>query len=76
MGPVVPHCLLNAKSPKLDPNITDGLPQLPENMPLGVQPIMQGLTDTIRSFVNKKTVGLDGVSVELFKTNFNGDPAL
>ena len=30
------HTLLNAKSPRLDPNIAEGLDQWPENMPLGV----------------------------------------
>ena len=34
------HTLLNAKSPRLDPNIAEGLDQRPENMPLGVQPTM------------------------------------
>ena len=43
------HTLLNAKSPRLDPNIAEGLDQWPENMPLGVQPTMQELTDAIRS---------------------------
>ena len=35
------HSLLNAKSPRLDPKIAEGLDQWPENMPLGVQPTMQ-----------------------------------
>ena len=34
------HTLLKAKSPRLDPNIAEGLDQWPENMPLGVQPTM------------------------------------
>ena len=68
--------LLNAKSPRLDPNIAEGLDQWPENMPLGVQPMMQELTDAIRSLANGKTVGPDGVSVEHFKITLNGDPAL
>ena len=38
------YTLLNAKSPKLDPNIAEGLDQWPENMPLGVQPTMKELT--------------------------------
>ena len=63
--------LLNAKPPRLDPNIAEGLDQLPGNMPLGVQPTMQELTDA-----NGKAVGPDGVSVELFKITLNGDPAL
>ena len=63
--------LLNVKSPRLDPNIAESLDQLPENMPLGVQPTMQELTDA-----NGKAVGPDGVSVELFKITLNGDPAL
>ena len=42
------HTLLNAKSPRLDPNIAEGLDQWPENMPLRVQPTMQELTDAIR----------------------------
>ena len=70
------HTLLNAKSPRLDPNIAEGLDQRPESMPLGVQPTMQELTDAIRSLVNGKAVGPDGVSVELFKISLNGDPAL
>ena len=75
MGPVVPHSF-NAKSPRFDPNTAEGLDQWPENMLLAVQPTMQGLTDTIRSLVNGKTVGPDGVSVELFKITLNGDPVL
>ena len=70
------HTLLNAKSPRLGPNIAEGLDQWPENMPLGVQPTMQELTDAIRSMANGKAVGPDGVSVELFKITLNGDPAL
>ena len=70
------HTLLNAKSPRLDPNIAEGLDQWLENMPLGVQPTMQELTDAIRSLANGKSVGPDGVSVELFKITLNGDPAL
>ena len=70
------HTLLNAKSPRLDPNIAEGLHQWPENMPLGVQPTMQELTDAIRSLANGKAVGPDAVSVELFKITLDGDPAL
>ena len=70
------HTLLNAKSPRLDPNIAEGLDQWPENMPLGVQPTMQELTDAIRSLANGKAVGPDGVSIELFKITLNSDPAL
>ena len=70
------HALLNAKSPRLNPSIAEGLDQWPENMPLGVQPTMQELTDAIRSLANGKAVGPDGVSVELFKITLNGDPAL
>ena len=70
------HTLLNAKSPSLDPNIAGGLDQWPENMPLGVQPTMQKLTDAIRSLANGKAVGPEGVFVELFKITLNGDPAL
>ena len=70
------HTLLNAKSPRLDPNIAEGLDQWPENMPLGGQPTMQELRDVIRSLANGKAVGPDGISVELFKITLNGDPAL
>ena len=69
------HTLLNA-STRLDPNIAEGLDQWLENMPLGVPPTMQELTDTIRSLANGKAVGPDGVSVELFKITLNGDPTL
>ena len=65
------HTLLNVKSPRLDPNIAEGLDQWPENMPLGVQPMMQELTDAIRSLANGKAVGPDGVSVTPFKTTLN-----
>ena len=70
------HTLLNAKSPRLDPNIAEGLDQWPENMPLGVQPTMQELTDAIRSLANGTSVGPNRVSVELFKIILNSDPAL
>ena len=70
------HTLLNTKSPRLDPNIAEGLDQWPENMALGVQPTMQKLTDAIHSLANGKAVGPDGVSAELFKITLNGDPAL
>ena len=70
------HTFPNTKSPRLDPNIAEDLDQWPENMPLGVQLAMQGLTDAICSLANGKAVGLDGVSVELFKITLNGDPAL
>ena len=56
------HTSLNTKSPKLDPNIAEGLEQWPENTTLGYQPTMQELTD--------------GVPVEQFKIALNGDPAL
>ena len=70
------HTLLNVKSSKLDPKIAEGLHQWPENMPLGVQPMMPELTDVIRSLANGKAVAPDGVSVELFKITLNGDPTL
>ena len=37
---------------------------------------MQELTGATRSLANGKAVGPDGVSVELFETTLNGDPAL
>ena len=70
------HILLNAKSPRLDPNIAEGLDQWPENMPLEVHPTKLELTDVIRSLANGKAIGPDGVSVELFKIILNCDPAL
>ena len=70
------HTLLNAKSPRLEPNVAEGLRQWPENMPVGIQPTMQELTDAIRSLANGKAVGPNGVSVELFRITLNGDPAL
>ena len=70
------HTLFNATSPRLNPNIAEGLDQWPENMPLGVQLTMQEPTDAIHSLANGKDVGPDGVSVELFNINLNGDPAL
>ena len=41
----------------------EGLDQWPKNMPLGVQPTMQKLTDAIRFLANGKAVGPDGVSI-------------
>ena len=70
------HTYINAKSPRLDPNIAEDLDQWPENMPLGIQPTMQEVTDDIRSLADGKAVGPDGVSVGLFKITLNGDPAL
>ena len=70
------HTLLNTKSPKLHPNIAEGLEQWPEHTTLGNQPTIQELTDAIRSLANGKAVGPDGVPVELFKIVLNGDPAL
>ena len=67
------HTLLNIKSPKLDPNIAEGLEQWPENTTLGNQLTIQELTDAIRSLANGKAVGPDGVPVELFKIALNGD---
>ena len=37
---------------------------------------MQELTDAIRSLANRKAVGPDGFTIELFKTTRNGGPAL
>ena len=57
--------------------MTEGLDQWPENMPLGVEPTMQELTDAVRSLANGKAVGPDGVSaVKLLSITLNGDPAL
>ena len=50
------HTLVNAKSPRLDPSISEDLDQWPENMPLGVQPTMKELTDATRSLADEKTV--------------------
>ena len=48
------HTLLNTKSPKLGPNIAEGLEQWPENTTLGNLPTMQELTDVICSLANGK----------------------
>ena len=53
------YTLLNVKSPKLDPNIAEGLDQWPENMSLGVQPTIQELAGAIRSLANGKAVAPD-----------------
>ena len=70
------HTLLDAKSLKLNPNITEGRDRWPENMPLGVQPMVQELTGVVHSLANRMAVGPNGVSVELFKITRNGDSAL
>ena len=63
-------------SPRLDPNIAEGLNQWLKKVPLGVQHTIRELTDAIRSLANGKATGSDGVFVELFKITLNGDPAL
>ena len=63
-------------SPKLGTNVAEDLDQWPGNMMLGIQPMMQELTDTTHSLANGKAVEPDGVSVELFKIILNGDSAL
>ena len=68
--------LLNVKSPNLDPNITEGLDQRPENTPLGIQSTILELIDAVRTLANRKAIGQDRVSVELFKIPPIGDPAL
>ena len=69
--------LLKAKSPRLNTNIAKGFDHRPVNMPVGLQPMMQVLTDDIHSLTNgKKALAPDGVSVELFKNALNGDPTL
>ena len=70
------HALLHAKSPKLDPNIAEGLHQRPDNTPLGVQQTMQELTDAIHLLANGKALEPDGVSIELSNITLNSDPAL
>ena len=70
------HTLLNAKSPRLDPNIAESLDEWPENMPLEVQPTVEELADAVRSLVNGKAIRPDGISVELFEITLNGDAAL
>ena len=67
------HTLLNAKLPKLDPNIAEDLDGWPENMPLGVQPMMQELTRAIRSLAKGTAVRPNGSLVELFKITLSGD---
>ena len=57
------HTLLNVKSPKLVPNIAEGLVQWPEHMSLEVQPTIQELAGAIRSLENGKAVAPDGVYV-------------
>ena len=58
------HIFLNAKSPKLDENIAEGVSK---NMPLRNQPTMQEMADAIFSLVNRTAIGPDVVSIELFK---------
>ena len=70
------HTLLHAMPPRLDQNIPEGLHQWPESLPLRVQSTMQELIDAIRSLANSTSVGPDGVSLKLFNSTFNGDPAL
>ena len=57
-------------------DITEGLDQWPQNLPLKVQSTMQERTGAIRSLVYGKAVGTGGISVELLKILLNGDHAL
>lgn len=68
--------ILKTKSPKIEPNIAEGLDQWPENRSLGVRTTIQEWTDAIRSLTNGRAVGSDEVPVELFKIVLNGGPAL
>ena len=70
------HTFLNARPPRFDPSIAEGIYQWPEDMPLGIQPTIQELTEAIHSLGNGKAVVPDGVSVELFKIPLNGDLTL
>ena len=56
MGPLF-LTLLNAKSPKLDPNIAEGLEQRPINTTLRIQLTVQELTGATHSIGNGKTIG-------------------
>lgn len=62
----------HSKSLKLDPNITEGLGQWPENTPLRFQPTMQEFTDT--TFLLPEGIGSN--SLELSNIPLNDDPAL
>ena len=70
------YTLLDAKSPRLDPNIAERLHQWPENMPLEVQSAMQELRRDPLVGERKGCRTGRGVHVKLFKITLNGDPAL
>ena len=61
------HKLLNAKSPTLDPTITDELKVWSPCSPLDDVPSRYEVGEAIRAMANRTSVGPDGLPVELLK---------
>ena len=61
------HTLLNTKSPKLDPTISEQFPQRPVAHRLGLEPTMEEMVEAIGGMANWKAVGPDSLPVELLK---------
>ena len=70
------HSLLNAKAEKLDPGITDQLPQQTMETNLGVEPTKGEITLALRAMANSKAVGTDGLPAELLKLGLNQDRSI
>ena len=61
------HKLLNAKSPTLDPTITDELKVWPSCSPLDDVPSRYEVEEAIRAMANRTAVGSGGLPVEFVK---------
>ena len=69
------HKLLNAKSPTLDPTITDELKVWSPCSPLDDVPSRYEVEEAIRAMANSKAIGPGGLPVELLKVPVDeGDP--
>ena len=65
--------LLNAKSVMLDPEISEKLPQQPVASALGIAPTKEEIGTAMKAMTNAKSVGLDGLPVELLKLGLQQD---
>ena len=65
--------LLNSKSDMLDPDIPNRLPQHPVANALGIKPTEEEIATAMKAMPNAKTVGPDGLPVELLKLGLQHD---
>ena len=65
--------LLNAKSDKLDPDISKRLPQHPVASALGIEPTGEEITTAMKAMAKAKAMGPDGLPAELLKLELQKD---